>query len=134
VNAPLPIQPAFSEQLNLTRVRAKLEPWLVAFYDHRLSGQFPDFTAEYLTAWVRKSVPDTAPDSAMRVLRSLRRQGKVNYECIAPALSRYRFLPLGEPVARHSPSADTIASLREEVARLRELLESAGVVDPEETP
>lgn len=101
MNAPLPIHPALQQQLNLTRVRAKLEPWLVAFYEHRLAGGFPEFTSKHLSEWVRKSVPDVAPESPQRVLRHLRDVGVVNYECVNRRQSRYRFLQLGvEPSER----------------------------------
>lgn len=78
-----------SQAANLTRVSDRIahHVWLFCFY--RLNGA-PDFTADDLRRYVAIAVPGIAPDSPSRILRELRKQGRVDYEVVSRAQSLYR--------------------------------------------
>lgn len=86
---------------NLNSVTARIGQAVVAFYEHRLLINMPEFRAEELRMFVSETVGKTAPGSADRILRDRRQSGRINYEIVSRKDSKYRFTPVltGETVA-----------------------------------
>lgn len=78
---------------DLTRVALNIGQAIVQFWKLRIGTVF---TATELRQYVQKSYFGTAPASADRVMRNLRKQGKINYELVDRSKSLYRALPLQE--------------------------------------
>ena len=73
----------------IKRVRSKIGQAIVDFCaDH------PTFYADNLRAYVALRCGSTAPASADRILRDLRRKDILNYEVISRTNSHYRVLPV----------------------------------------
>jgi hypothetical protein len=123
---PLPIHPALEQKENLSRVKARIGP-AVELYWRRAMVEQDEFHASDLLAFVNRLIPGVAPDSPLRVLRSYRLEGRVNFCVVDRSKSLYRALPLGHAVERNSPTGEVIAELREEIAKLRQALRQAGV-------
>lgn len=79
----------------LRRVALNLNQIIIEFIGKRLNTTDRLFTATELRQYVNRSNFGTAPASADRVLRNLRKQNKVNYAVVNRAKSLYMALPLG---------------------------------------
>lgn len=79
----------------LERVALNLNQIIIQFWEKKLAAQEPRFTSHELRQVVNHYHYGTAPASADRVLRQLRKQGKVNYAVINRGKSLYLALPLG---------------------------------------
>lgn len=78
---------------HLERAQARLDAVIEIFVRNRV-GVGQTFTAEQLRRHVEAYVPSSAPGSADRVLRALRQQGRINYECTSRRESTYRVLAI----------------------------------------
>ena len=98
------------QQQNLTRVSEIIGPLVLAFYLLTLESGAPWRMAD-LTAYVAERA-DTAPDSAGRILRSLRQTGKLDYEVLSRSESLYQSLPVGrkQPVSEGPFSVERYGS------------------------
>jgi hypothetical protein len=77
-----------SDREHLQRVSERIAGAIVAFCErHR------EFHMAQLTAWVRETVGEVAPDSPGRVLRALRQRGTVSVELVSRRDSLYRVAP-----------------------------------------
>jgi len=79
---------------NLTRVRHSVAASIVAFLER--VGVGGRFHAEELREHVRAEHP-TAPASADRVLRDLRRRGRIDYVLVSRSASLYEVRAVGRP-------------------------------------
>jgi hypothetical protein len=80
----------------LARVALNLNQLIVEFWKLRLSSAEKNFfTSTELRQYVNRSNFGTAPASADRVLRDLRKKGKVNYAVVNRGKSLYLALPVG---------------------------------------
>jgi hypothetical protein len=79
---------------NLQRVALNLGQSIVHFWQIKMSTPGRRFTATELRQYVQKNNFGTAPASADRVLRNLRKAGKLNYAVVNRAASLYEALPL----------------------------------------
>lgn len=70
---------------HLDRVSKRIEP-----YVFRFCLEHTEFRMDQLTKWVAEKVSGLAPDSPGRILRSLKKQGKVDYEVVDRRGSLYR--------------------------------------------
>lgn len=77
---------------HLARVSAKIAGAVLDFCRGRLAEGRPDFHAEELLAHVGAQVAGLAPDSPSRVLRLLRREGRLDYAVLSRKDSLYRVL------------------------------------------
>ena len=86
----------------LKRVALNLSQAIIAFWNERLAvqrnGLAGRFTANELRQYVNHYNYGTAPASADRVIRNLKKAGKINYEVVNRAKSLYVALPLEEQV------------------------------------
>ena len=73
----------------LERVSSRIAAAVMHFLEHGL-GADRTFHMDDLTRWVRREVGEGAPDSAGRVLRSLRQAGRCGYSVVDRAKSSYR--------------------------------------------
>lgn len=82
----------------LERVGLNLNQAIIAFWKMKLafSGDDSRFTATELRQYVQHHNFGTAPSSADRVMRSLRKAGKINYVLVNRAKSLYQAIPLEE--------------------------------------
>lgn len=80
---------------NLRRVRSRLAGAVLRFCASRLLMGCPDFRGADLQAYVRETVT-SAPASPDRILRLLRREGRLSYEVTDRAGSAYRVLAVNE--------------------------------------
>lgn len=97
------------QQENLTRVSEVIGQLVMNFYRSTLETGAPWHMGD-LTKYVAGRTT-TAPDSAGRILRSLRQSGKLNYVVLSRSESLYESLPLVDrkpagsvgifPVERH---------------------------------
>jgi hypothetical protein len=81
-----------SQSANLQRVTDNIGDIVLRFCVARLKWN-PDFTADELRRYVAGGVRHgtvLAPDSPSRILRELRRQGRVDYVVVNRAASLYR--------------------------------------------
>jgi hypothetical protein len=78
---------------NLARVSGNIAEAILKFARRRLASRIPEFSAAELHA----AVPMSAPASADRVLRDLRRRGKLHYEVTNRAASLYRLSFVVQP-------------------------------------
>lgn len=85
----IPAAPAAEQQAHLELVGDKIEGAILDFFAGRPIGF--QFHAEDLLRFVGQSV-DVSPDSPSRILRHLRRAGRLNYRVINRAGSLYEFL------------------------------------------
>lgn len=78
---------------NLERVSARIGRYVEAFFDERLKlgGAFH---AKDLVDYVQEKIVGIAPDSPGRIMRQLKREGRIDYEVESRADSRYRALPV----------------------------------------
>lgn len=79
---------------NLQRVALNLGQVIVEFWQNTLKTDNCRFTATALRQYVQKHNFGTAPASADRVLRNLRKAGKVNYILLNRRASLYLAVPL----------------------------------------
>lgn len=86
----------------LERVGLNLNQVIVSFWKNKVSlsnntdGQGPRFTSTELRQFVQHHNFGTAPASADRVMRNLKKAGKINYEVVNRSKSLYVALPLHE--------------------------------------
>ncbi len=73
----------------LARVTSVLAKRILEFFAWRSRGA-SEFHASELHDWVEKSIPNTAPASADRVMRDLRKAGLVRYVVVNRRQSLYR--------------------------------------------
>lgn len=73
---------------NLARVNARIAMHVKAFVADVLAADGTFHMADLL-AYVRERVPDTAPDSAGRILRDLRQKGEIDYMVLDRRASLY---------------------------------------------
>jgi len=80
----------------LERVGLNLNQAIVSFWKQKVafSGDDTRFTATELRQYVQHHNFGTAPSSADRVMRNLRKQGVVNYVLVNRAKSLYQALPV----------------------------------------
>lgn len=78
-----------SQSANLTRVSANISDIVWRFCLRRWRLHAP-FNMTDLVAHVTAMMPFIAPDSPSRILRELRRQGRVDYVVVNRAASLYR--------------------------------------------
>jgi hypothetical protein len=77
---------------NIRRVRGRIGELVLAFCEARLAAGRPEFRMGELQAHVAADVA-AAPASPDRILRLLRKEGRLDYEVIDRAGSLYRLLP-----------------------------------------
>jgi|ERR1700674_2388466 len=82
----------------LTRVALNLNQIVMDFWERKVTSPEPRFTAIDLRVAANKYNYGTAPASADRILRMLKKAGKVNYAVINRTKSLYLALPLEEKV------------------------------------
>ncbi len=75
------------QSLNLVRVSDKIASLILEFCSVNAEFHMVD-----LCAYVTAREPSTAPDSPSRILRSLRRQGLVDYQVVSRSASLYRMV------------------------------------------
>lgn len=80
----------------LERVGLNLNQVIVHFWQIRMSSPGRRFTANELRQYVQHHNFGTAPASADRVMRNLRKQGKINYAVVNRSKSLYQAIPLAE--------------------------------------
>lgn len=85
---PLPLFDAAQEQ-ELARVSGAISKAILGFLRARLNNGYTEFHAAELRDWVAASVA-TAPASADRVMRDLRKTGRIAYHVVNRARSLYR--------------------------------------------
>lgn len=82
------------QQTQLNRVETNIGKTIKAFFTGRLSGPMRQFRGDELRQFVNDNTNKTvAPASADRVMRSLRRQGVINYRLVSRSQSLYEALP-----------------------------------------
>jgi hypothetical protein len=97
------------QQENMSRVSDAITPLVMEFWN--TTNETGDaWHMEELTNFVSQRTT-VAPDSAGRILRSLRQQGKLNYRCIERHKSLYESLPL-----KHKPSSVRSVPRKKEIA------------------
>jgi hypothetical protein len=74
---------------NLIRVSGAISKAIIGFLRARLNNGTPEFFADELRQWVSCSL-SVAPGSADRILRDLRKAGRVSYRVINRPKSLYR--------------------------------------------
>lgn len=82
--------PDIEQQEQLTRVRSKTKPAILAFARHRIDTGKLAFNIRDLHDWVVKETT-VAPASPDRVLRDLRQRGHFDYEVTNRAKAEYVF-------------------------------------------
>jgi hypothetical protein len=80
----------------LERVALSLGQSIVYFWQNKMNAPGRRFTATELRQYVQKHNFGTAPASADRVLRHLRKAGKLNYAVVNRRASLYEALPLAD--------------------------------------
>ena len=83
----------------LQRVALNLNEAIIEFFFERLGmsrtpGFEPRFTATELRQYVQRRNFGTAPSSADRVMRNLRKAGRINYVVVNRAKSLYQAIPV----------------------------------------
>ena len=78
---------AAPQREQLTRVSGRIAEAIIAFCREHI-----EFHAEELRASVRAACGEVAPGSCDRVLRDLRKRGRLNYMVVSRAASRYRVM------------------------------------------
>ncbi len=78
---------------NLKRVSSRISQAIMLFCKD--IGRDGEFFAEDLLNHVERWVGSVAPDSPGRILRQLRRQGRIDYEIVSRRNSHYRILRVG---------------------------------------
>jgi hypothetical protein len=83
----------FDEQAaNLVRVRAQIAPAILDFCRALWGSGGRQFRMQELHGYVRGRHPCTAPASADRILRQLKREGKVLYRVVNRRASLYELI------------------------------------------
>lgn len=80
-----------SQTAELSRVTNNIRGHIIAFAKERLTWGQPQFRMPELHDYIRKNAR-IAPASPDRVLRQLRKEGKVNYRVVSLAASQYELL------------------------------------------
>ena len=75
---------------HITRVSASIAPYVCHFFDERINQEFHGIDLHNFVS-ERTMI---APGSADRIMRMLKASGKVNYEVVNRAKSKYRALPV----------------------------------------
>jgi hypothetical protein len=85
--------PLFDPQQSdeLIRVSGAISKAILGFLRARLNNQDHEFYADELRQWVSHSL-SVAPGSADRILRDLRKAGRVSYQVVNRSKSLYRVL------------------------------------------
>jgi hypothetical protein len=79
-----------SQAANLQRVSDNIAHHVIFFCRRRLRTTRAMFRADDLVTYVQSRMVLVAPDSPSRILRELRRQGRVDYVVVSRAASLYR--------------------------------------------
>lgn len=82
------------QQENIARVYSKIAATILAFF--RLIGLYGEFHVDELRVYVERHYPNTAPDSAGRIMRELRLHGDLDYEVVNRRASLYRITAIGK--------------------------------------
>ncbi len=84
------------ENQDIKRVGLNLNQVIVAFWKAKLNLDNPSarFTATELRQFVQHHNFGTAPASADRIMRNLRKSGKINYAVVNRSKSLYEAIPL----------------------------------------
>ncbi len=84
------------ENQDIKRVGLNLNQVIVAFWKAKLNLDSPSarFTATELRQFVQHHNFGTAPASADRIMRNLRKSGKINYAVVNRSKSLYEAIPL----------------------------------------
>jgi hypothetical protein len=82
----------FTQRENLDRVQSALACNILLFIELRVLGNERVFHMNDLTNFIRDIHPNIAPDSAGRILRQLRQQGRCNYKVENRRASLYRVI------------------------------------------
>ncbi len=98
---------------NLERVSTKIALAIMQFCEGRIRARQLEFDMATLVRHIQEAVPNIAPDSPSRILRSLRQAGKISYIVVSRADSKYCLIPDG-PIAEEqfvsaSAAATTVA-------------------------
>lgn len=90
---------------NLTRVESNIAPIVIAFLEGvQLQGCSQEFHLQDMQEYVAaKAGGVLSPDSPSRILRLLRRQGRIDYKVLSRRQSLYLFLGFKQP----SPTAQS---------------------------
>ena len=83
-----PQQPA-----ELLRVHGQIAKAIIGFLRARMNNGWTEFHAADLREWVAARVP-TAPASADRILRDLRKSGRISYVVVNRTRSLYRVISI----------------------------------------
>lgn len=86
----------------LARVALNLNETIVEFFKLRLSGLENRFTANDLRHYVNAKNFGTAPASADRVMRNLKKEGKINYVVVNRSKSLYQAIPVEFPTKSYT--------------------------------
>jgi hypothetical protein len=78
---------------NLERVSHKIADAVLFWCQWRLATSNPDFRMADLQAYVCEQIAGVSPDSPSRILRMLRRSGRINYVVVSRSQSLYRLTP-----------------------------------------
>jgi hypothetical protein len=79
-----------TQAANLQRVSDNIAHEVLFFCQYILRHNGGQFVASTLLTHVRTMIGNVAPDSPSRILRKLRRQGRVDYVVVSRAASLYR--------------------------------------------
>jgi hypothetical protein len=79
------------QEQELQRVELRIAEVILFFCKWKKMHGFPEFHMAQLQTYVNMYAP-SAPGSPDRVLRDLRKQGKVSYEVVSRSASLYRLL------------------------------------------
>lgn len=89
------LPPRETQDDNLERVATKIAPLVMEFCRQIWADakrSLPQFHAVELTAFVRRRMDGLAPDSAGRILRELRKRGRVDYKIVSRRDSLYQLM------------------------------------------
>ena len=78
----------------LQRVALNLNETIIEFFAKRLATQDQRFTANDLRHYVNAKNFGTAPASADRIMRLLKKKGKINYAVVNRGKSLYQAVPV----------------------------------------
>jgi hypothetical protein len=82
-----------SSDLNLVSLLPTVGQAIQLFYNSRVNC-YPFFHADDLRVFVETAIGKSAPASADRILRDLRKAGKINYVVTDRSKSLYKLLPI----------------------------------------
>lgn len=90
IAAKVAAQDRFVQQSNLDRVSSRIRGAILSFFAGRVHGS--EFHADELRKHVAGHCGPVAPDSARRIASEMKRDGKINFECVNRAQSLFRVM------------------------------------------